>query len=109
MTLFAAGAGQYTLSNGYAVTAQTPVVFIDGFYCNGIAAIVGPVNGLPGNVYQLSVFVPDLATLVSNNPDLKNFKFPPQSSIRLVMGPPNSLNSANSQMISQNGIFINIK
>ena len=109
VTLFAAGAGQYTLSNGYAVTAQTPVVFIDGFYCNGIAAIVGPVNGLPGNVYQLSVFVPDLATLVSNNPDLKNFKFPPQSSIRLVMGPPNSLNSANSQMISQNGIFINIK
>ena len=55
------------------------------------------------------MFVPDLATLVNNNPDLKNFKFPPQSSVRLVMGPPNSLNFANSQMISQDGIFINIK
>ena len=76
ITIFAAGAGQYTVSNGYAVTAQTPAVFIDGFYCNGIAAVIGPVKGLPGNVYQLSVFVPDPATLVNNNPDLKNFKFP---------------------------------
>src|SRR4029077_5672362 len=79
ITIFAAGAGQYTLSNGYAVTAQTPAVFIDGVYCNGIAAVIGPVNGLPGNVYQLSVLIPDLATLVNNNPDLKNFSFPPQS------------------------------
>jgi hypothetical protein len=47
------------------------------------------------------VFIPDLATLVKNNPDLKNFTFPPQSSVRLVMGSPNSS--------SQNGIFINIK
>ncbi len=31
------------------------------------------VAGLPGNVYALSVYVPDLATLVKNNPDLKNF------------------------------------
>jgi uncharacterized protein (TIGR03437 family) len=109
ITIFATGAGQYTLSDGYAVTAQTPAVFIDGIYCNGIAATIGPVDGLPGNVYQLSVLVPDLATLVKNNPDLKNFKFPPQSPIRLVMGPSNSLNFANSQMVSQNGIFINIK
>ena len=109
ITIFAAGAGQYTLSNGYAVTAETPAVFIDGFYCNGIAATIGPVDGLPGNVYQLSVFVPDPATLVNNNPDLKNFKFPAQSSVRLVMGTRNPLNSANSPMVSQNGIFINIK
>lgn len=108
ITIFAAGQGQYTLSGGYAVTTQTPVVLIEGFYCNGIAAIVGPVDGLPGNVYQLSVFVPDLATLVKNNPDLKNFKFPAQSSIRLIMTPPNATTLANSP-ISQNGIFINIK
>jgi uncharacterized protein (TIGR03437 family) len=108
-TIFAAGPGQYTLSNGFAVTSQTPAVFIDGFYCNGIAAIIGPVNGLPGNVYQLSLFVPDPAALVKNNPDLKTFKFPPQSSIQLVMGSPNSLNFANSPTVSQNGIFINIK
>jgi uncharacterized protein (TIGR03437 family) len=109
ITIFAAGAGQYTLSNGFAVTAQTPAVFIDGFYCSGISAKIGPVSGLPGSVYQLSVFVPDLATLASNNPDLKNFKFPPQSGIQLVMGPSNSLNFANSQMVSQNGLFINVK
>ncbi|MEP6537269.1 MAG: SBBP repeat-containing protein [Bryobacteraceae bacterium] len=109
VTIFVAGAGQFVISNGYAVTALTPAVFIDGFYSNGIAATAGPVNGLPGNVYQLSVFVPDLATLVNNNPDLKNFKFPPQSSVQILMGPPNALNFSNSQMVSQNGLFINIK
>ena len=109
ITIFAAGAGQYTLSNGYAVTAQTPAVFIDGFYANGIAAKIGPVSGLPGNVYQLSVYVPNPATLVNNNPDLSNFSFPAQSGIQLVMGTPNALNFANSPMASQGGIFINIK
>lgn len=95
---FAAGQGQYTLTNGYAVTVLTPSVFIDGFYCNGIAAIVGPVQGLPGNVYQLSVKVPDLSELVKNNPDLKNFKFPAQSKLKLAMG-----------LVSQDGVFISIK
>ena len=103
--MYAVGEGPFTLSNGYVVTTETPAVFIDGFYCNGIAAIAAPVNGLPGNVYQLSVFVPDLATLVTNNPDLKNFKFPAQSSIQLVMTP----SSQNLRTTSQNGIYINIK
>ena len=98
ITIFAAGAGQYTLTNGYAVAAQMPSVFIDGFYCNGIAATIGPVAGLPGNVYQLSVYIPDPAALTF-----------PQSRIQLVMGPPNSSNFANSPMVSQNGIFIDIK
>jgi uncharacterized protein (TIGR03437 family) len=109
ITIFAAGAGEYTLSNGYAVTAQTPAVFIDGFYANGIAAKIGPAPGLPGNVYQLSVYVPNPATLVNNDPDLGSFSFPAQSGIQLVMGTPNALNFANSPMASQNGIFINIK
>ena len=109
ITIFVAGAGQYSESNGYAVAALMPSVYIDGFYCNGIAAVAGPVMGLPGTVYQLSVFVPDPATLVNINPDLKNFKFPAQSSIQLVMGPTNSLNFANSVMASQGGIFLNIK
>ena len=108
ITIFAAGAGQYTLDNGYAVTSQSPAVFIDGFYCNGIAATIAPVEGLPGNVYRLSVYVPDPATLVKNNPDLKNFQFPAQSPVKLVMGPVNSLNYTNSQMASQSGIFINL-
>lgn len=109
ITIFAAGAGSYTLSSGYAVTSLAPSVFVDGFYCNGIAAIIGPVNGLPGNVYQLSVYVPDPAALVANNPDLKNFHFPAQVPIQLVMGPPNALNFANSPAVSQNGVFINIR
>ena len=109
ITIYVAGEGQYTLSSGYAVTALAPAVFIDGFYCNGIAARAGPANGLPGSVYQLSVYVPDPAVLVNVNPDLKNFKFPAQSSIQLVMGQGNSLNFANSPMVSQSGVFINIK
>ncbi len=109
ITIFVAGAGEYTLSNGYAVTAETPAVFIDGFYANGIAAKIGPVAGLPGNVYQLSVYVPNPATLVNNNPDLGSFSFPAQSGIQLVMGTPNALNFANSPMASQGGILINIK
>lgn len=108
ITIFAAGVGSYTVSNGYANTVLTPAVLIDGFYCNGIAATIGPVDGLPGNVYQLSVFVPDLATLVKNNPDLKNFKFPAQSSIKLGMGPANASSLASFQF-SQSGVFVNIK
>ena len=109
ITIFIAGAGQFTLQNGYAVTTQVPAVYIDGFYCNGIAATAGPVNGFPGSVYQLRVFVPDPAVLATNNPDLKNFRFPAQSAIQITMGPGNSLNFANSLMVSQTGVFINIK
>ncbi len=108
ITIFAAGQGQYSTTNGYAITSETPAVFLDGFYCNGIGATVGPVNGLPGNVYQLSVYVPDPATLANNNPNLKNFTYPAQVSIQLVMGPPNSSNFVNSQMVSQPGILINV-
>ena len=47
--------------------------------------------------------------LANNNPDLKSFHFPPQSAIQLVMGPPNSLNFSGAPMISQVGIFIDIR
>ena len=106
VTIFAAGAGAYTVSDGYAATALTPAVFMDGIYCNGISAIIGPVKALPGDVFQLSVFVPNPADLVKNNPDLKNFTFPAESSIQLMMVPTNS---ASSSMVSQSGVFINIK
>ncbi|MGO9893624.1 MAG: hypothetical protein ACLPX8_05335, partial [Bryobacteraceae bacterium] len=97
ITIFATGAGSYTLSGQYAVTAQAPSVFVGGFYADGIAAIVGPVAGLPGNVYQLSVFVPNPA---SYNPDLLNDPIPPQEGVALVMGTVNSSNFANSSMTS---------
>jgi hypothetical protein len=109
ITIFITGAGQYSLVNGYAVTTQMPAVFIDSVYCYGIAAVIGPVDGLPGNVYQLSVFVPDPAGLAKNNPDLKNFKFPPQSAIWLQMVPPGPPNPMDAPMFSPVGVVINIK
>ena len=109
ITIFATGAGPYTLSAGYAVTALTPAVFIDGFYANGIASVMSPVAGLPGNVYQIGVFVPDPATLVAQNPNLLNFKMPAQVAVRLTIGTVNSLNPENSGYISQPGIVLNVK
>ena len=109
ITIFATGAGPYTLSGVYAVTAQTPAVFVDGFYANGIAAVIGPVANLPGNVYQLSVYVPDPAQYAAQNPSLKNFKMPPQVAVKLVMGAVNSSNPNNSAEISQGGLVLNVK
>jgi uncharacterized protein (TIGR03437 family) len=103
VTIFIAGEGQYAVTDGYAVTPQPPSVYMDGAYCNGIAAKAGPVDGFAGNVYQLSVFVPDPAVLAQNNPDLKNFRFPAQSSIQVFIGPPASA------MFTQSGVSINIK
>ncbi len=108
ITILAAGPGAYSESGGYAVTAATPSVFIGGFYANGVAAKIGPVEGFPGNVYQLSVYVPDPAKLAANNPNLENFKLPPQVPIQLVMGLVHPLNYANSEQISQHGVFISI-
>jgi uncharacterized protein (TIGR03437 family) len=109
ITIFATGAGPYTLSGPYAVTTQTPAVFIDEFYANGIASVLGPVAGLPGNVYQIGVYVPNPATLVSQNPNLLNFQMPPQVSVVLVMGTVNSSNPANSAQISQPGLILSVK
>jgi hypothetical protein len=59
---------------------------------------MGPVAGFPGAVYQLSVFVPDPAALAANNPNLLNFKFPPQVGVIL------QIDGASSQ----NGLAISI-
>jgi len=106
---FTTGVGTLTLDGPFAVTALAPAVFIDGFYANGIAAIIGPVAGLPGVVYQLSVFVPDPAKLANQNPNLVDFKMPPQVGVRLVMGPVTPGNPDNSAMVSQPGIVLNVK
>lgn len=106
---FAAGVGAFTLVNGYAVTAQAPSVFFDGFYADGISASEGPVSGLPGNVYQLKVYVPDPAKLASSNPNLQNFTFPPQVSVSLVIGSVPPGYPPGSRFISQDGILINVK
>jgi uncharacterized protein (TIGR03437 family) len=58
ITIFATGAGEMSFSGPYAVTATPVNVYIGGLYADGIAAILGPVAGLPGDVYQISVYVP---------------------------------------------------
>jgi uncharacterized protein (TIGR03437 family) len=86
ITIYATGVGPVSSTNGYAVTASPVSVYIDGFYCDGVAAVMGPVGGFPGSVYQLTVFVPNPASLVANNPNLKDFTFPPLVAITLQVG-----------------------
>jgi uncharacterized protein (TIGR03437 family) len=98
ITIFATGVGPVSFTQGYALT-QFPVnVLIDGFYSNGVAAVMGPVQGFPGSVYQITVYVPNPATLAANNPNLANFKFP--ALVDVVM----QIDGATSQ----NGLTISI-
>jgi uncharacterized protein (TIGR03437 family) len=98
ITIFATGVGPVSFTQGYAVT-QFPVdIYVDGFYANGVSAVMGPVDGLTGSVYQITVLVPRPSDLTANNPDLKNFRFPPL--VGLIM----RINGVNSQ----NGIALSI-
>ena len=107
--IFAIGVGAYSLVNGYAVTAQPPSVFVDGFYANGISATEGPVSNLPGNVYQLKVYVPDPASMANSDPNLQGFTFPPQVGVRLAIGPVPQGYPNGSPYFSQPGILLNVK
>ena len=109
ITIFASGVGSFTLNDGFAVTAQPPAVFIDAFYAYGIVAEEGPVDGFPGNVYRIKVFVPNPATLASPNPNLVDFRFPPQVGVKLVIGAVNKFNPDNSAMISEGGPLLNVR
>jgi uncharacterized protein (TIGR03437 family) len=51
ITIYATGVGPVSFRDGYAVTQYPANVFIDGYYCDGVAAFWGPVAGLAGNVY----------------------------------------------------------
>lgn len=68
-------------------------------FANGIGAVSRSAAGLPGNAYELKVYVPEAAKLAQQNPDLKDFKFPPQVGVTLWVG-------ANK---SQDGIALWIK
>jgi uncharacterized protein (TIGR03437 family) len=83
ITIFATGVGPISYDGPYAVAQFTPQVFIDAFYATGIAAFTGPAPGLAGNVYQLKITIVDPANFASANPDLKNYKYPPQAAIVL--------------------------
>jgi uncharacterized protein (TIGR03437 family) len=91
ITICATGVGPIRFDGGYAVTASPVNVDIGGFYANGIAAKEGPVAGLPGNVYQISVYVPRPSDFAAGNPNLKNFVMPPVVAVSL------EVNGARSQ------------
>jgi len=96
ITVMATGVGPLSLTQGYAVTEYPVNVFIDGVYCAGVAATLGPVSGLPGDVYRITVYVPNPAVLFAgSNP---GFKFPASTSV--VM----KINGA----VTQTGITISI-
>lgn len=98
ITVYATGIGPVTFNNGYAVS-QFPVdVYIDGFHCDGLAALMWPVAGFPGQVYQLTVRVPDPAAMAAGNPNLAGFKFRSQEAI--------VLNAGGRQ--SQGGLYISL-
>jgi uncharacterized protein (TIGR03437 family) len=76
ITIFATGVG---------LNIQSVAVYIDGFYANGVDSRIGAVPGLPGDVYQVRVYVPIPADLVAQNPNLQGFVYPPQVPISLVI------------------------
>jgi uncharacterized protein (TIGR03437 family) len=79
ITIMATGVGPTSFTDGYAVTEFPVNVFIDGVYCAGFAATVGAVSGLPGNVFRMTVYVPNPAVVfATTNP---GFKFPPLAGI----------------------------
>ena len=63
ITVYATGVGPISFTNGYAVTEFPANVYIKGVFCAGVAALMGPVNGFPGNVYRITVYVPQFPIL----------------------------------------------
>ena len=89
ITIYATGVGPMTFAGGFAVTGAPVGVLVDGFLAPGIAAVLGPVPGLPGNVYQISVKVPQPSTYV--NSSFANYHLPAQSALTFVAnGQPTS-------------------
>jgi uncharacterized protein (TIGR03437 family) len=96
VTIFATGVGPVSFTDCCAVAQYSVNVFIDGFYCDGMLAVMRPVSGLPGNVYQITVYIPTPAALFpSGNP---GFAFPASSGV--VM----QINGVSSQL----GIWVSI-
>jgi uncharacterized protein (TIGR03437 family) len=109
ITMFLTGIGSYTLDGIYAVAAQPVSVFIDGFYADGIAATLQQVPGVPGDTYALSVYIPNPADYASQNPNLKDYKMPPQVGLVLVSGPVRAVNPDYSAAHTQPGLSLSIK
>ena len=99
ITVFATGVGSMTFDHGYAVTDAPVYVLVDGFLAPGIAAVLGPAAGLPGNVYQISVYVPRPADLAASNPSLQGFVMPPMVAVTLKV----------NGVYSQAGLALHVK
>ena len=91
VTIFATGVG--------GKLPRAPSVFIDGFYASCVDARLAAVNGLPGLVYQIKVYVPKPSEWVDRNPNLAGFKMPPQVAVRLEI----------DGFRSQNGVALSVK
>jgi uncharacterized protein (TIGR03437 family) len=87
ITIYATGVGPMTFVGQYAVTNLPVEILIDGLLAPGIAAVSAPVAGLPGNVYQISVSVPQPYLVAHQNPAYLNVHLPSQSALTLVMNP----------------------
>jgi uncharacterized protein (TIGR03437 family) len=98
ITVYATGVGPVSFTGGYAVTQFWADLYIDGFHCDGLAAVMGNVAGFPGAVYQLTVLVPNPAAMAATNPNLSGFTFPPQVGVILTIDGASS----------QNGLAISI-
>ena len=59
ITIFATGAGPISFNQGYAVTAFPVTVLIDGFYADGVDAVLTPVKRVSGRRFQITVIVPN--------------------------------------------------
>jgi hypothetical protein len=73
-------------------------VFIDGFYASGVAAVMGPVAGFPGSVYQITVYVPNFA---DTNPDVKNSTFPTVLGLVLQIAGGSSQNGLSISIVGE--------
>ena len=109
ITILATGVGPMHFVGPYAVTNLPVSVFVDGFYADGIAAVMRQVPGLPGPVYEIGVYVPNPATYASQDPTLAGFTMPPQVEVRMMLGDVNLSNPDSSALISQAGIALSIK
>ena len=100
ITIFATGVGPVSFTSGYAVTGSPVNVYIDGFYADGVAAVMGPASGFPGSAYQITVYVPNFAIL---NPDLKNSTFPPLLGVIVQVAGSSSQNGLSISVVGEGG------
>jgi uncharacterized protein (TIGR03437 family) len=107
ITVLATGVGPLTFDGPYAVTNSPVEVLVDGFLAPGIAARYGAVAGFPGNVYQISVYVPQPSAYLSIDRDYRNFHLPSQSALILVVNPEADLSGVLG-LRSQAGVGISI-